>query len=193
MAAAASAAIGLHLLAFQLWPQFSPITLSVDEGRTLLVELVKHAPSATPEPSPQPQKRISRSKPESKKPEATTLLTSSEPDHAPAKAAEAADKMQQQTSKTAIEHPAQPGAMPAKVQQMILTRITYPRQARRKGWQGRATFDLDIRAQRLAKLDLYHSSGYDLLDRAAMRGIRAVEQLPLSDGLYRLPVEFRLQ
>jgi len=83
--------------------------------------------------------------------------------------------------------------MPAAVQQMILTRISYPRQARRKGWQGRATFDLDVREQKLARLDLFHSSGHSLLDRAAMRGIQAVGQLPLANGLYRLPVEFRLQ
>ncbi|WP_157821330.1 TonB family protein [Mariprofundus ferrinatatus] len=86
-----------------------------------------------------------------------------------------------------------PGAMPADVEQMILTQISYPRQARRKGWQGKATFHLNVREQKLAKLDLFHSSGYELLDRAAMRGIQAVGKLPLANGLYSLPVEFRLQ
>jgi len=84
-------------------------------------------------------------------------------------------------------------AMPADVEQMILTHIGYPRQARRKGWQGRATFNLAVYEQKLAKLDLFSSSGHSLLDRAAMRGIKGIDHLPLANGTYRLPVEFRLQ
>lgn len=85
------------------------------------------------------------------------------------------------------------GAMPADVERMILTRINYPRKARRKGWQGRAMFHLDVREQKLASLDIHHSSGHSMLDRAAIRGIQSIAHLPLANGLYNLPVEFRLQ
>lgn len=83
--------------------------------------------------------------------------------------------------------------VPGDVRRMIMTRIGYPRMARRRGWEGIAMFRLDVREQKLARLDLAASTGHDLLDAAAMRGIRAVERLPLANGLYDLPVEFRLQ
>lgn len=76
---------------------------------------------------------------------------------------------------------------------MILSHISYPSKARRKGWQGNAMFNLAVHEQKLASLDLSLSSGHSLLDRAAMRGIRAIDHLPLANGTYRLPVEFKLQ
>lgn len=84
-------------------------------------------------------------------------------------------------------------AIPAHVERMILTHIHYPRKARRKGWQGRAMFHLDVREQKLARLDIHLSSGHNMLDRAAIRGIQSIAHLPLANGLYSLPVEFRLQ
>lgn len=84
-------------------------------------------------------------------------------------------------------------SMPARVQEMIQAHIAYPRQARRKGWQGRAVFCLDVHGQRPVHVALLHSSGHALLDRTAMRGIRSVEHLPLASGRYSLPIEFRLQ
>lgn len=87
----------------------------------------------------------------------------------------------------------EPLAVPGDVGRMILAHVSYPRKARRKGWQGMAMFRLDVREQKLARLDLSRSSGFDLLDSAAMRGIRSVDALPLANGLYQLPVEFRLK
>jgi len=84
-------------------------------------------------------------------------------------------------------------SMPFDVQQMILSHISYPRKARRKGWQGNAMFNLAVHEQKLARLDISISSGHNLLDRAAMRGIQAIDHLPLANGTYRLPVEFKLQ
>jgi len=203
MAAAFAVAAGLHLLIFQLWPQANALQLQTDQGSNLHVELVKNVVE-------QPSRAIETRKPSIPEKRIEQLVS----EHATQP-----DEPQQFTQKQMVASPEEPasppvedtkvayeaapdpvpdgasspGAMPADVQRMILTRISYPRQARLKGWQGRATFHLDVREQKLTRLDLTLSSGFALLDRAAMRGIRKVGRLPLANGLYSLPVEFRLQ
>ena len=195
LAAACIAATGLHLLAFQLWPQLEPYKIKSDEGASLQIELVKQETTSKvtemPEIPPQSAPQNSKVKKSREAPRSFSTPVA-EP-----QAAEPVNPQPEEAAKVAYEIAAESeevvGAMPADVQQMILTRISYPRQARRKGWQGKATFHLDVREQKLAKLDLFHSSGHDLLDRAAIRGIRAIDRLPLANGFYSLPVEFRLQ
>lgn len=92
-----------------------------------------------------------------------------------------------------VEQQATAASLSEDTKAMVMAHIRYPRMAQRMGWQGVASFDLDIRSQQLARLDLRRSSGYEVLDQAAMRGIRAIGSLPLADGVYQLPVEFRLQ
>lgn len=92
-----------------------------------------------------------------------------------------------------VEQQATAASLSEDMKAKVMAHIRYPRMAQRMGWQGVASFDLDIRSQQLARLDLRRSSGYEVLDQAAMRGIRAIGSLPLADGVYQLPVEFRLQ
>jgi len=189
MAAALSAAVGLHVLGLQFWSQSEPFSIAADRGGEIKVELVKRQADRDPanvKRAPKQQKKAIEQQ------RAAELLSTDK-----AVSQEQAAKASEQEPSLSYLPPADPsfppGVVPEEVQRMILTHISYPKQARRHGWHGRATFALDVRAQKLAKLDLYHSSGVEVLDRAAMRGIRAVGTLPLSDGLYRLPVEFRLQ
>ena len=84
-------------------------------------------------------------------------------------------------------------AVPQGVQARILAQVHYPRLARRHGWQGRAEFQLDIQQQSIHAVTLLASTGYPVLDRAAHRGLNAIHMIPLSNGLYRMPVVFRLQ
>jgi len=83
--------------------------------------------------------------------------------------------------------------MAADVQSMLLTNIHYPAQARRRGWQGAGEFQLDIDSQSIRKITMLMSTGHAILDRAVRRGLGDIEHVPVANGQYRLPVEFRLQ
>ncbi len=83
--------------------------------------------------------------------------------------------------------------VPDDVRRRILAHVHYPRQARRYNWQGQTEFQFSIRQQGIQQIILLASSGYGILDRAARRGLESVEHIPLADGLYRMPVVFRLQ
>ena len=85
------------------------------------------------------------------------------------------------------------GAVPQGVQQQLLVNLTYPKLARRHGWQGRAEFELRIYKQSVDKLTLLASTGFPVLDHAAERGLAHVRNIPLSNGLYRMPVVFNLR
>ncbi|MBN4077189.1 TonB family protein [Mariprofundus ferrooxydans] len=84
-------------------------------------------------------------------------------------------------------------AVPESVQTRILAEVHYPRQARRHGWQGKAEFQFDVQQQSIQTVTLLASTGYPILDRAAHRGLIAASHVALSNGLYRMPVVFRLQ
>ena len=83
--------------------------------------------------------------------------------------------------------------IPKRLQMHILAQVHYPKQARRHGWQGRVELQLDIQRQSIQNVTLLASSGYSILDRAASRGVGQVKHIPLSNGLYRMPITFRLQ
>jgi len=84
-------------------------------------------------------------------------------------------------------------SMAAGVQTMLLANIHYPAQARRHGWQGAGEFQLDIDSQSIRKITMLMSTGHAILDRAVRRGLGSIEHVPVANGQYRLPVEFRLQ
>jgi len=86
-----------------------------------------------------------------------------------------------------------PASMAAGVQSMLLASIHYPAQARRHGWQGAGEFQIDINSQSIRKITMLVSTGHAILDRAAKRGLTSVVRVPVADGRYHLPVEFRLQ
>ncbi|MDQ7003220.1 MAG: TonB family protein [Ghiorsea sp.] len=83
--------------------------------------------------------------------------------------------------------------VPKGVRQAILTHIQYPRQARRRGWQGKAEFQLDINNQSIQHITMLASTGYASLDRAAKKGLTTLDSLPLNDGRYSLAVVFQIQ
>jgi len=84
-------------------------------------------------------------------------------------------------------------AVPKNVLQRILAEVYYPMRARRHGWQGRVEFEFKVDEQAIHTITLLSSSGYPILDRAAQHGLALVHQIPLSNGLYRMPVVFHLQ
>ncbi|MDQ6955800.1 MAG: TonB family protein [Mariprofundaceae bacterium] len=83
--------------------------------------------------------------------------------------------------------------MPVHIQNKILTQVSYPMRARRRGWEGKAEFRINVQNQGVRDVTMLLSTGYDLLDRAAEKGIASMGLLPLMNGSYRFPVVFRLQ
>ncbi|MDQ7058456.1 MAG: energy transducer TonB [Ghiorsea sp.] len=88
---------------------------------------------------------------------------------------------------------ANPALIPKDIQRVILTKITYPKQALRRGWEGQAKFSLEIHQHNIQHVTMLVSTGYQVLDRAARRGIASIQSLPLHDGTHLLPITFRLQ
>jgi len=88
----------------------------------------------------------------------------------------------------------------ATLQEALLPRFDYPSVARRRGWQGRVRIGLHIEADgNLTRIHLVESSGHALLDRAAVRNVTELRNVPAAaqwlDGLDMdviLPVRYRL-
>jgi len=108
--------------------------------------------------------------------------------------------MREDTPQKKITQNEQPKAQPI-IQQVsvldvrnhLLSHVQYPHQARRHAWQGITQLSLHIQQQHIHEVVLLASSGYPVLDRAAQQGLALIDTIPLADGIYHLPVEFRLQ
>lgn len=71
--------------------------------------------------------------------------------------------------------------------------LSYPTEARRKGWEGTVILKLEVAADgSLAEATLHRSSGYDALDRAALRMIRKA-RFEGGPGTLLQPIEYRLR
>ena len=82
----------------------------------------------------------------------------------------------------------------------LLPYFEYPAVARRRGWQGRVRIGLLVEADgHLSRVELVESSGYALLDKAAMENVNQLRNVPGAtqwlDGHTMdviLPVSYRL-
>jgi len=102
----------------------------------------------------------------------------------------------EQNEKHQKKHTAQPQSsmlVPNDVQAHILMHVSYPKQARRHGWQGKVELQLNVQQQTIQHITLLTSSGYPILDRAAYRGLTHIHHISLNNGLYRMPIIFHLQ
>lgn len=86
-----------------------------------------------------------------------------------------------------------------RVRAAAATHFYYPPLAQRRGWEGRVRVGLHISADgRLTGIRLLESSGYRVLDQAAVRSLERVAGLPGIDDRLRsgrdieLPIEYRL-
>ena len=85
--------------------------------------------------------------------------------------------------------------------QALLPHFEYPPLARRRGWQGRVRIGLLVEADgHLSRVQLVESSGYTLLDKAAMKNVNQLRNVPGAtqwlDGCdldVVLPVSYRLE
>jgi len=67
----------------------------------------------------------------------------------------------------------------ATLQEALLPRFDYPSVARRRGWQGRVSIGLHVEADGdLTRIQLLESSGYVLLDKAVVRNVAELRNVP---------------
>jgi len=81
----------------------------------------------------------------------------------------------------------------AEIQRLIQQALVYPPIERKRGAAGEAlvAFHIDG-AGRAASIELARSTGYPLLDRAALRAVAAAGPLPYVYGRLEVPVRFQL-
>ena len=83
----------------------------------------------------------------------------------------------------------------------LLTRFEYPLLARRRGWEGRVRVALLVKPDGgLREMHVVQSSGYQVLDEAALEDLKEVGQLPEANAWLGgkelaviLPIQYRLQ
>lgn len=83
--------------------------------------------------------------------------------------------------------------VPVAVQAVILAQVSYPRLARRRGWEGQVHLSFDVSGRVVSGITLLKASEYQVLNEAAQEGLLRMRTVALADGRYWLPVEFRLR
>ncbi len=79
------------------------------------------------------------------------------------------------------------------IQRRVQAALVYPPLARLRRTQGTALLAFEIGADGRARgVAVAHSSGFAALDRAALRAVHAVDQLPYVYGRLEIPVRFEL-
>jgi len=99
-----------------------------------------------------------------------------------------------------VSQPAAGTQIQAYLRHAFIPYFTYPRLAQKKGWQGTVELAVNIDAQgQLTRIRIIHSSGYGVLDHAALKSIRQIKALPNamqwldSHGLeVNFPVKYQL-
>ena len=89
---------------------------------------------------------------------------------------------------------------PSEADYLDRVRVTYPVEAKIKGYEGRVLLGVEVLASgRVGVVEILESSGHEVLDRAAVRGVRRARFLPATRAgiavatRVRLPVVFRLE
>jgi protein TonB len=79
------------------------------------------------------------------------------------------------------------------IQRRVQAALVYPQLARRRRSEGTALLAFEIGADgRARRVVVANSSGFAALDRAALRAVHAVDQLPYVFGRLQIPVRFEL-
>lgn len=184
-------ALGVHSLIFLYLKQPNS---QASTPHTLAMQVVILPQQAKPKPQPQPAKHQATQQKKHTPIFTTTqkkIATQQSTPHK--KTTTTTPKSPQQPTTNKQQTPTEMLVVPKDVQQAILTHIQYPRQARRRGWQGKAEFQLDINNQSIQHITMLASTGYASLDRAAKKGLTTLDALPLNDGRYSLAVVFQIQ
>jgi protein TonB len=197
--------LGISALAhFMLVKNFlvpsSPQKIEFSSGETTEVLIIEEAPplpEPIPEPAPTPEP--APEEPAPTKPEEILTTTQSEEVAAPQPTPEPkkVDKKPLPQRLTPVAT-----AKTANVPQPVVIRNTppiYPETARRAGWEGRVTVRVEVSADGLPiSVALQKSSGYGVLDQAALRAVKSWRFQPRTmggvamAGTVDVPVNFTL-
>ncbi|HUW24964.1 MAG TPA: energy transducer TonB [Gallionella sp.] len=147
-------------------PQAAPVA-PVPEPVPEPKPLVKPKPKPKPEPKPQPvAEPIPVDTPQAETaPETVTPVATAETS-VPAEASSA-------PSEPVNSSPGLPDREPDYQAAYLRNPVpAYPMVARRMGWQGRVVLNVEVLASGMpGRIELYQSSGHDVLDKAAMRAV----------------------
>lgn len=95
---------------------------------------------------------------------------------------------------------AQPEIEPDYKASYLNNRLSYPLAARRQGIQGRVVLNVEVLAQGVSgQMNVYQSSGYEVLDRAALESVKGWRFVPASRAgrpftkWFRIPIQFSLK
>jgi len=178
----------------------SPQKIEFSSGETTEVLIIEEAPPL-PEPSPEPvpTPEAVPEEPTPPKPEEILTTTQSEEVAAPQPTPEP-----KRVEKKPIPQRPTPvaAAKTANVPQPVVIRNTppiYPETARRAGWEGRVTVRVEVSADGFPmSVALQKSSGYGVLDQAALRAVKTWRFQPRTmggiamAGTVDVPVNFTL-
>lgn len=96
----------------------------------------------------------------------------------------------------AVDEAARQSSLKVTLQQEIARHFTYPQLARKHGWQGEVLLAFRLEADgRIIDAHIARSSGYEILDRAALTALGKVKQINSGSNGFamQLPVIYRLE
>ena len=71
--------------------------------------------------------------------------------------------------------------------------FSYPKQAVRRNWQGKVLLSLQVTSSgQIKRIQITKSSGYNLLDQAAIKALRRIENLPYASNWLATDIELNL-
>jgi protein TonB len=87
-----------------------------------------------------------------------------------------------------------PGDPLAEIRRMIESHKSYPRLARRKGWEGEVVVELSLDGSgALRDVQVVRRSGYRVLDQATLTAVRSAGPFPPLSGRVQVPVSYRIE
>jgi protein TonB len=148
------------------------------------------APPKPPEPpKPKPKKKtVAKKKPVIKKPLPKDAAALPKPAET---AAEAAEPSPAPSAPPAPPAPTKSAAPPAetfteanfRANYGLNPKPEYPRLARNRGWEGKVLLKVQVSAAGLSdSVDVYHSSGHDILDESAVSAVKKWKFIPALQG-----------
>ena len=177
-----------------------PQKIEFASGETTQVFIIEEAPpllEPPPEPAPTPEPLPEEPTP----PKTEEILTTKQSEEVAAPQPTPEPKRAERKPATQRATPA-PAAKRANVPQPVVIRNTppiYPETARRAGWEGRATVRVEVSADGAPiSVALEKSSGYGVLDQAALRAVKGWRFQPRTmggvamAGTVDVPVNFTL-
>lgn len=172
-----------------------PTVVKNGEPSLLQVDLVSQqepAPAADIRETEAPaEKRAVKKQPRMEVPQPEVAYHVAEPSSQPVRTEQTSHQAEAERSGHAAT--AEPQLAPPHARAFILARVSYPRLARKRGWEGQVNVRFEVSNRTIHGVTRLSSSGFSVLDEAAESGLRRVSAISLVDGRYWMPVEFKLK